>query len=428
MKKNILKLLVGVALVASRPLQAGDPSTTPKEISVEDLVHEALQKNPELNFYRAEIAAAKGGLKTAGTRRNPELNTQAGYKNTRDNSGGMSGEGETFAMAINQTFEYPGRIALRKAIAVGDIELAELHLSQFQATLAARVRGLVYGMFIAQERLTTVRAIADRFEALSDVLGQREPAGTTAILETRIIEGNALALRRQEREAALAAKTPIVQLNQLCGRPVTTPLQLSGARVVFAELPPLATLLNRADSVAFEIRVRQAEAAQQGFRVSLSKNERHPAIAVGPFYSYEKAADQEHRVGIGISLPLPLWDKNAGNIQTALARKEQAQASLLATQREVERRVAESAATLQAKREEIDKWQEHTLGKFRESAELADRNYRLGSVPISIYVETQKQYLEVIGNSLDVEREALRAAQELEILTGLRLYKTEPRP
>ena len=428
MKKNILKLLVGVALVASRPLQAGDPSTTPKEISVEDLVHEALQKNPELNFYRAEIAAAKGGLKTAGTRRNPELNTQAGYKNTRDNSGGMSGEGGTFAMAINQTFEYPGRIALRKAIAVGDIELAELHLSQFQATLAARVRGLVYGMFIAQERLTTVRAIADRFEALSDVLGQREPAGTTAILETRIIEGNALALRRQEREAALAAKTPIVQLNQLCGRPVTTPLQLSGARVVFAELPPLATLLNRADSEAFEIRVRQAEAAQQGFRVSLSKNERHPAIAVGPFYSYEKAADQEHRVGIGISLPLPLWDKNAGNIQTALARKEQAQASLLATQREVERRVAESAATLQAKREEIDKWQEHTLEKFRESAELADRNYRLGSVPISIYVETQKQYLEVIGNSLDVEREALRAAQELEILTGLRLYKTEPRP
>ena len=428
MKKNILKLLVGVALVASRPLQAGDPSTTPNEISADDLVHQALQKNPELNFYRAEIAAAKGGLKTAGTRRNPELNTQAGYKNARDNSGGTSGEGGAFAMAINQTLEYPGRIALRKAIAIGDIELAELHLSQFQATLAARVRGLVYGMFIAQERLTTVREIADRFEALSNVLGQREPAGTTAILETRIIEGNALALRRQEREAALAAKTPIVQLNQLCGRPVTTPLQLSGARVVFAELPPLATLLYRADSEAFEIRVRQAEAAQQGFRVSLSKNERHPAIAVGPFYSYEKAADQEHRVGIGISLPLPLWDKNAGNIQTALARKEQAQASLLATQREVERRVAESAATLQAKREEIDKWQEHTLEKFRESAELADRNYRLGSVPISIYVETQKQYLEVIGNSLDVEREALRAAQELEILTGLRLYKTEPRP
>jgi cobalt-zinc-cadmium efflux system outer membrane protein len=428
MKKNILKLLVGVALVASRALQAGDPSTTRNEISADDLVHEALQKNLELNFYRTEIAAAKGALKTAGTRRNPELNTQAGYKNARDNSGGTSGEGAAFAMAINQTLEYPGRIALRKAIAIGDIELAELHLSQFQATLVARVRGLVYGMFIAQEKLTTVREIAGRFEALSNVLGQREPAGTTAILETRIIEGNALALRRQERESALAAKIPIVQLNQLCGRPVTTPLQVSGARVVFAELPPLATLLNRADSEAFEIRVRQAEAAQQGFRVSLSKNERHPAIAVGPFYSYEKAADQEHRVGIGISLPLPLWDKNAGNIQTALARKEQAQASLLATQREVERRVAEGAATLQAKREEIDKWQEHTLEKFRESAELADRNYRLGSVPISIYVETQKQYLEVIGNSLDVEREALRAAQELEILTGLRFYKTEPRP
>jgi cobalt-zinc-cadmium efflux system outer membrane protein len=123
-----------------------------------------------------------------------------------------------------------------------------------------------------------------------------------------------------------------------------------------------------------------------------------------------------------------LWDRNAGNIQTARAREEQAQASLFTAQREVERRVAESAAMLQAKREEIDKWQEDTLGKFRESAESADRNYRLGSVPISIYVETQKQYLEVVGGVLDVKREALQAAQELEILTGMKLYNAEQRP
>jgi cobalt-zinc-cadmium efflux system outer membrane protein len=94
----------------------------------------------------------------------------------------------------------------------------------------------------------------------------------------------------------------------------------------------------------------------------------------------------------------------------------------------VERRVAESAAIFQAKREEIDKWQGNTLVKFRESAESADHNYRLGSVPLSIYVETQKQYLELVGGVLDMKREALEAAQELEILTGLKLYKTEQGP
>lgn len=418
MKKNILKVLVAFAVAVVPSLQAGD--------SADDIVREALEKNPELNFYSAEIAATRGGLKTAGTIRNPELNTQAGYKNARDNSGGGSGEGGTFALSVNQTFEYPGRIALRKAIAKGDIELAELHLAQFRMTLAARVRALVYSVFIAQEKLAVVREVADRFETLSNVLAQREPTGVTPVLETRIIEGNALTLRRQEREAALAAKTPLVQLNQLRGKSVTAPLQLTSARVVFAEPPPLQRLLDSARANAFEIRIREAELAQQGFKVSLSKNERYPAITVGPFYSYERAADQEQKAGVEISLPLPLWDRNAGKIETNKAREQQAQATLLATQRDVERRVAESAAIFQAKRDEIDKWQADTVQKFREAAESADRNYRLGAVPISICVETQKQYLEVVGALLDIKKDALQAAQELEILSRLRFYKAEP--
>ena len=150
MKKNIFKLLMSFAIAAVTSLQAGD--------SVDDLVQEALHQNPELNFYTAEIAAARGALKTAGTIRNPELNTQAGYKNTRDNSGGGSGEGGTFALSANQTFEYPGRIALRKAIAKGDIELAELHLAQFRVALAARVRALVYGVHRAGETRDRARS------------------------------------------------------------------------------------------------------------------------------------------------------------------------------------------------------------------------------------------------------------------------------
>jgi outer membrane protein, heavy metal efflux system len=428
MKHNTLKVLLSLMIAGIPASRAENPAPATNQMAPDALVRQALEKNPELNFYAAEIAAAKGGLKTAGTIRNPEFNTQAGYKNARANSGGGSGEGGTFALSVNQTFEYPGRTDLRKAIAKGDIVLAELHLAQFRVALAARVRALVYGVFIAQERLAGLREVADRFEALSDVLAQREPAGATPILEMRIIEANALTLRRKEREAALAAKTPVAQLNQLRGKPVTALLQLMDARVELIEPPLLARMLDTARGNAFEIRIREAELAQQGFKVSLSKNERYPSIAVGPFYSREKAIDTEDQVGIGISVPLPFWDRNAGSIQTAKAREEQAQASLLTTQREVERRVAESAAIFQAKREEIDKWQGDTLVKFRESAESADHNYRLGSVSLSIYVETQKQYLELVGSVLDMKREALEAAQELEILTGLKLYKTEPQP
>jgi outer membrane protein, heavy metal efflux system len=118
----------------------------------EALVKQALQRNPELNFFVAEIAVAKGAVRTAGTVRNPELSSEVGYKNSRDNSGGASGDGAILALSFSQTFEYPGRIALRKAIANHDVELAELHLQQFRLTLAARVRTLAYGISSAQQK------------------------------------------------------------------------------------------------------------------------------------------------------------------------------------------------------------------------------------------------------------------------------------
>jgi cobalt-zinc-cadmium efflux system outer membrane protein len=418
----VFSLLIATAVnsaEASDSISAKSETMTPERVAAY-----ALANNPELNVYVASIAAAKGAVRTAGTVRNPELHSELGYKNSRDNSGGASGDGAILAFSFSQTLEYPGRIALRKAIANHDVEVAELHLQQFRLTLAARVRTLAYGISNAQEKSVAAREVASRFQALSDVIAQRPTAGVTPQLEARILDANTLAFRRQEREAALAIATALAELNQLCGRPADTPLKIAAAKVQFSA-PALPKLLSAARVNAFDIRVRQVELAQQGFKVALSKNERFPAIAVGPFYSLENATDREHRAGLGISLPLPLWDRNVGNIVTSKARQQQAEASLALTQLEVERRVTQNAATLAAKRTEIENLQGNAVAKFREAAETADRNYRTGAVPLTIYVETQKQYLEVINAVTDLQKDALQAAQELEILTGLKLYREE---
>jgi cobalt-zinc-cadmium efflux system outer membrane protein len=427
MRQTILRFFIGMLIAGVASGRAENSSVACTQTTPAALVRQALANNPELKFYAAEIGAAKGTLKTAGTIRNPELNTQAGYKSARDNFGGPGGEGGAWSVSINQTFEYPGRIALRKAIAKGDVDLAGLHLQQFRLTLAARVRTLAYSISIAQERSMAARDVAGRFQALSDVLAQRPPAGTTPLLETRIIDANTLTFRRQEAEAALAAKTAVAELNQLCGRPADATLQVRAGELNFLEMS-LQTLVDAARGNAFDIRIRQRELAQQGFKVALARNERFPAIAIGPYYLQENAVEKEHQAGIGISLPLPLWDRNIGNIETSKARQEQAQASLLVTQRDVERRVTQSAATFEMKREQIANWQVDTAAKFREAAELANRNYRLGAVALPVYVETQKQYLEIVRALQEMKKDALQAAQELEVLTGLRLYREEERP
>ena len=114
---------------------AGAPA---EQMTLEAVVADVLEHNPELNFYSAEIAAAKGGARTAATWANPELSTTVGDK--RVTGGGLAAEGVAWSVSVQQTFEWPGRIPLRKAIANQQIQLAELGFAQFKAALAARTR------------------------------------------------------------------------------------------------------------------------------------------------------------------------------------------------------------------------------------------------------------------------------------------------
>jgi len=97
----------------------------------------------------------------------------------------------------------------------------------------------------------------------------------------------------------------------------------------------------------------------------------------------------------------------------------QAETSLYVTQRDIDRRIVEKALTYQTKLAEMSKWRPESVDEFRKAAELADRHYRLGAVPIATYVELQKQYLEAVEALLDTRREAVEARLELQRLTGL---------
>ena len=84
---------------------------------VEAIVDEILARHPELAFYRAEIAAAQSGVRVATAPANPELAAQAGHRRTRDSAGVLAGEGTAWSVSLLQTFEWPGRLPLRKSIA-----------------------------------------------------------------------------------------------------------------------------------------------------------------------------------------------------------------------------------------------------------------------------------------------------------------------
>jgi len=394
------------------------PGANPSTLDA--LVADALVKNPELRFYEAEISAAKAGRKTAGLLANPEFNGSVGQKTVR--GGGFSAEGVAWSVSVVQPFEWPGRIGLRKAIGNRDVELAQLGLERFRVALAGRVRALAFGLFAAQEKAAAAREVAERFQALREVLVQRDPAGLTPLLETRVIEATELTMQRKASEATLATQAALLELNQLRGVAPTAHLSVASTHLAFRPAESMETLVALARTNNFELRLRAVELAQQGFRVELAKNERFPAISVGPSISEERAGAENQRIiGVGVSVPLPFWNRNKGNMETAVARQMQAEVSLNVAEREIQRKVVEAALAYETKLREMAKWRPDSVQHFKEAAELADRHYRLGAVPIFTYVELQKQYLEAVEGLLDTKKEALNSAQQLELLTGLPL-------
>ena len=267
--------------------------------------------------------------------------------------------------------------------------------------------------------MTAAQEVADRFQHLREVLVQRDPAGLTPLLETRIIEATELILKRKSSEAALASQAALLELNQLRGGPWTQPLKMQPARLEFSDAPEIDALLMAAQTNNFELQMRRVELEQQGFKVSLARKEGRPSFAVGPYFSQERAGDREQQIGIGFSVPLPLWNRSKGSVETATARQKQAETSLYVAQRQLERQIVERALTYETKLREMANWRPEAVEEFRKAAELADRHYRLGAVPIATYVELQKQYLEAVEALLDTKREALEAGQELQRLTGL---------
>src|SRR6478735_7386443 len=80
------------------------------------VVREITSQNPELQFYRDELAAAQANARIAATRPPAELALQGGAKRV-SGPDGLSAEGIAWSVSVSQTFEWSGRLALRKSIA-----------------------------------------------------------------------------------------------------------------------------------------------------------------------------------------------------------------------------------------------------------------------------------------------------------------------
>lgn len=396
---SVIALLLAGNLLAEKPKPA-------RPESVESLVATALANHPELQSVEAEVAAARGQRVQAARWKNPNFSSEMGGRRITDSGGNLNGTGYTLGVSVTQTFEFPGKASLRKALADHQVEIAELGVKQFRHALAGQVRSLAMEFQATLVELEGAEEIRQRSSELIALLKTKPAIAVPQLIETRIIEGSLWELKQSLSELNQRRDEVRIELNTLLGRPPAWPLVLSSSLSAPPAAGDLSKLTASALSRNIQLQIRAAELRRATMEVSASRLAAAPDFEIGPFYSRDVAGDVEENLGGMISLPLPLWDRNEGNIATADARRLRADALLANARRQLEGEVAKRLRAFESSRALLNELSMETLDALRENADLADRQFRTVAISVQLYLEAQQQFF----NTRKIYHQTLLAA------------------
>lgn len=402
--------LVALVLTASNAL-AGP-------VTVDQLVRQASTGNPALQMAETEVAAARGERVSAGAWRNPEFSTEIGAKEARDSEDILQGNGIAFGVQLSQTFEWPGKGTLRKAIADRNIVIAELALEQFRRALEARVRGLAAELASMDEKRRLAGGTSSEGKKIVQALNERPKAGAQQTIEIRLIEAAIIDLRKTALDLETQASALRTELNLLRGLPSFTPLQIDASTQRIGSPGDLQSLLTSVGTNHPQVRLRALELENAGYRLRQARLSAAPDLAIGPFFSRENAGDVETTVGAAISLPLPLWDQGRGEIEQAKARNEYSAAALVTAQREAETEITKLHREWVSAHQLLGELTPRRVQEFQEAAELASRQFRTGGISVQLFLDMQRESFAVATSRQDALVTALRNAAALEQLTA----------
>jgi cobalt-zinc-cadmium efflux system outer membrane protein len=193
-----------------------------------------------------------------------------------------------------------------------------------------------------------------------------------------------LDLARSSRRQAQA------DLNALLNRPPGMTLALAGAA---ADVPPLPTL-NVATAAALasniDLRAVDREIAVEARRLDVLRAERVPTPTVT--FGTALNAPGEFDVGphAGVSLAIPLFSRNQGEIAGSLARTVTARARQDALRRQVEADVYTAMERVTAERAHVEAFRTELVPTATTIEELAEESYRLGRDPILLALAAER--------------------------------------
>jgi cobalt-zinc-cadmium efflux system outer membrane protein len=400
---TVLATLALVALASSVPVAGTEKEEAP--LSFASAFDLALASNLDLAAALRSRAVRAAEVRTAGQSPNPDLV----FETTRDVPH------QTLILDI--PFE-PWKRSHRLDLANEELQLADVEDAAARQALRRRVRLAFYGLLGAQEGTRLATSMLEVATRVRDVAQARFDEGAAPRLEVMQAE---LGLARAQAELDLAGSAQVsaqAELNGLLNRPPDRPLSVQGDMAEGGPLPSDADVLAGALAGNAELRSAEREVAIEDRRLGLLKAERipTPVFSIGAVFN----APGEFDVGYhaGVSLAVPIFDRNQGQLAGSLARGEQARLRRDALRRSVEANAFAARARAEAQRARVAAYRDTLMPTATTIESLAEEGYRLGRNPVLAVLDAQRSLREVRSEYLSSLISFQSALADLEDVIG----------
>lgn len=397
--RKIALLSLLLAAIGSAQANAG--------LSLPEALAAAFAHNPELAAAGREVGVAEGERHQAGLLPNPELSWEA--EDTRRDT-------RTTTVTLSQPFELGGKRGARVAVATIGQAIAQLELERQRNGLRADVVQAFHTALRAQ----TALELAQQSQALTErglrVVQGRVTAGQASPVEATRAQVQLAQAQSEVGRAASQRSVAYQALARLTGSPLATFDHLQAAKLSPGAAPTAEALLDKVEQTA-EWRLAAAQVERGEASLGSEKAQRIPdlTVSLGSQYSRE---DRERVNVVGLSMPLPLFDRNQGNVLVAARRADQARDLRNAVELRLRSETRSALSQWATAMQEVQAYDRTILPSAQQAVDTAIRGFEMGKFAFLDVLDAQRTLIEARGLYLAALAAATDARAQLERVYG----------
>jgi cobalt-zinc-cadmium efflux system outer membrane protein len=404
--KRLCALVVAAALTWS--CNAAEPMRiTPSTLSIDlpTAIRLALEQ-PAVRAAAYEVSASEATIVQAGRLPNPELEylregQQAGTRTT--------------TVQINQPIELGGKRQARVALAQGAVGLAKSEQMVIRQQVRSDVIVSYYEVLVGQQRQELARALGELARESVEVASKRVAAGKISPIDETKARLAAIDAATELNQATAQLGIARTKLGALIGKPADSVILIE----LLDQLPqvkPLSALLAQAEGATSVQRARSQLAAREA-QTEMERAARVPDLTLSVGSQRDDQIGKRQAI-VGLSVPLPLFNRNEGNLRAALRRTDKAREELAAAQVSATSELAAVYTRFEAARNEVALLRQDVLPNARSAYELTLKGFEYGKFPFLEVLDAQRTWFQAQSRQWNSMLEAYRAYADIERIAG----------